>query len=72
MSRPDTCGNCAAYNEVKDGQGECRHKPPVIVIIKVRTFEGMMEQPATAFPSVHSKQWCMRRQAKNNAEFVVN
>ncbi len=69
LPHSDTCATCRFFCDEGDGrQGDCRRKPPVMLVIPVprppQVQEGVdrilaaMPQVITAFPKVARDAWC--------------
>ena len=59
MGSANTCRSCDAYHAITDNTGECRLRPPTIVVVTVNSIaQGMVQQPIVAFPALTADSWC--------------
>lgn len=63
------CASCEHFtvNAQAVNQGECHRFPPQIVVVPVKTLQGMGAAPGAMFPAVASDAFCGEFRAKTPA-----
>jgi len=57
--RLDSCGSCRWFNPSDKGAGECRVRPPtVLVVVVTNALRQQIPTPLAAFPTVRPDTWC--------------
>ena len=59
----DLCATCTAYNDIADGEGECRRYPPHMQMFPIQTPLGQVSMQAICrHVRVKKDNWCKEHQ----------